>query len=90
MRSTTKDDIIHVNLNQQRVNVMLEKKKSFVNITYFKTLSKQKGFQTLIPGSRGLFQTIQSFFKFKNMVWKLGILEHRGLIHINLFLYVPI
>jgi hypothetical protein len=31
----------------------------------------------LIPGTRGLFQTIQSFLKLENMVWKLGSVKTR-------------
>jgi hypothetical protein len=69
---------------------MLEEKKSFVHRAHFKTLRKHEIFQTLIPGSRGLFQTIQSFLEFKNMVWKLGTLKTMGLPNIYRFLYVPI
>jgi hypothetical protein len=36
----------------------LRRNKVFINLTHFKTLLKQEGFQTLILGSRGLFQTI--------------------------------
>ena len=69
---------------------MLEEKNSFVRRAHFKTLWKQERFQTFITGSRGLFQTIQSFLEFKNMVWNLGTLKTRGLPHIDLFLYTPI
>jgi hypothetical protein len=69
---------------------MLKEKKSFVHRAHFKTLRKQKRFQTLILGSRGLFQTIQSFLEFKTVVWKLGTLKTRGLPNIYLFLYIPI
>jgi hypothetical protein len=69
---------------------MLEEKMSFVHRAHFKTLRKQKRFQMPIPGSRGLFQTIQSFLEFKNMVWKLGTLKTMGLPNIYLFLYIPI
>jgi hypothetical protein len=61
-----------------------------MNRTHFKTHCKQESFQTLISGSRGLFQTIQSFLEFRNMVWKLGTLKTRRLLNINLFLYIPI
>jgi hypothetical protein len=49
-----------------------------------------KSRKDLIPGSKGLFQTIQSFLEFKNMVSKLGTLKTRGLSHIHLFLYILI
>jgi hypothetical protein len=67
-----------------------EEKNSFINRTYFKTLFKQEGFQMLMLGSRGLFQTIQRFVELKNMVGKLRIFKAKGLSIINLFLYVPI
>jgi hypothetical protein len=69
---------------------MIEEKRTFVHRAHFKTLRKEKRFQTLMPGSRGLFQTIQSFLEFKNVVWKLGTLKTRGLHNIYLFLYIPI
>jgi hypothetical protein len=34
---------------------LLVEKKNFINRSHFKTFSKQKGFQTLILGFRGLF-----------------------------------
>jgi hypothetical protein len=43
----------------------------------------------LIPCSRGLFQTIQSFLEFKNVVWKLGTLKTRGYLTYTC-LYIPI
>jgi hypothetical protein len=57
---------------------MLEEKKSFVHRAYFKTLRKQKRFQTLIPGSRGLFQTIQSFLEFKTWFGNLELSKPGG------------
>src|SRR6185436_20764058 len=60
--------------------------QSFIHTSHFKTLSQQKYFQSIIPRSRGLFQTVKCFLKFINTVWKLGIFETRGLLHITLFL----
>jgi hypothetical protein len=45
MRITTKDDIMHVNLNQQRVIALLEEEKSFVNKSHFKSLASKKVFK---------------------------------------------
>jgi hypothetical protein len=50
----------------------------------------KEGFQTPIPGSRGLFQTIQSFLEYEYRVCKLGTFKTRGLPNINFFLYIPI
>src|SRR5579883_1113058 len=69
---------------------MLEEKECFINRTHFKAIFKQKGFQSSIPGSRGLFQTIQGFLKFKHSVRVLGVFKAWGLPNINLFLYKPI
>jgi hypothetical protein len=91
MIRATKNDIIYVYLNQESVSALLEEEKnSFINRTYFKTLFKQEGFQMLMLGSWGLFQTIQRFVELKNMVGKLRIFKAKGLFIINLFLYVPI
>ena len=90
MRRATEDYIIHVYLNQKGVSALLEEEQSLIYGTHPKTLIKQEGFQTLILGSRGLFQTIQGFMEFKNMVGELRIFKARGLPHIHLFLYVPI
>jgi hypothetical protein len=90
MRRATEDYIIHVYLNQKGVSALLEEKQSFINRAHLKTFIGQEGFQTLIPDSRGLCQTIQGFVEFKNMVGKLRIFKARGLPHINLFLYVPV
>jgi hypothetical protein len=69
---------------------LLEEEQSLIYGTHPKTLIKQESFQTLILGSRDLFQTIQGFVEFKNMVGVLRIFKAMGLPHINLFLYVPI
>jgi hypothetical protein len=90
MRRATKDYIIHVYLNQKDVSALIEEEQSLIYETHPKTFIKQESFQTLILGSRGLFQTIQGFVEFKNMVVELRIFNARGLPHINLFLYVPI
>jgi hypothetical protein len=90
MRRDTKDYIIHIYLNQKGVSALLEEEQSLIYGTHPKTLIKQEGFQMLIPGSWGLFQAIQSFIEFKNIVRKLRIFKARGLSHINLFLYIPI
>ena len=90
MRRATKNDIIHVYLNQESFSALLEEEQSFINWTHCKTHLKQEIFQALIPGSRGLLQTIQGFVDFKNMVGELRIFKARGLPNINLFLYVPI
>jgi hypothetical protein len=85
MRGTTKNDIIHVNLNQKCVSALLEEKQSFIYGTHLKALSKQEGFQTLISGSRSLFQSIQGFVEFVNMVGILGIFKARGLSECPMF-----
>jgi hypothetical protein len=58
MRGTTKNDIIHLNLDQKSIISMLEEKQSFVNRSHIKALCKQKCFQMSIRISRGFFQTI--------------------------------
>jgi hypothetical protein len=78
MRRDTEDYIIHVYLNQKDVSVLFEEEQSFINRTHSKTLLKQEIFQVLVPGSRGLFQTIQGFVEFKNMVRELRIFKARG------------
>jgi hypothetical protein len=78
MRRATEDYIIHVYLNQKGVSALLEEEQSFINWTHFKTLLKQESFQALIPGSRGLFQTIQGFVEVKDMVRKLRIFKAGG------------
>jgi hypothetical protein len=90
MRRATEDYIIHVYLNQKSVSALFEEEQSFINLTHFKTLLKQEGFQTLILRSQGLFQTIQGCVEFKDMVRKLRIFKARQLPNINLFLYVPV
>ena len=65
MRRATKNDIIHVYLNQESITALLKEKQSFVNKTHFITHFKQESFQTLILGSRGLFQTIQGLWSLK-------------------------
>jgi hypothetical protein len=57
---------------------MLEEKKSFVHRAHFKTLRKQKRFQTLIPGSMGLFQTIQNVLEFKMWFGNLELSKPGG------------
>jgi hypothetical protein len=69
---------------------MLEEKKSFVHRAHFKTLRKQKRFQTLILGSMGLFQTIQSVLEFKMWFGNLELSKPGGLPNIYIFLYIPI
>jgi hypothetical protein len=78
MRRATKDYIIHIYLNQKDVSALLEEEQSLIYGSHPKTLIKQESFQTLIPGSRGLFQTIQGFVEFKNMVGELRIFKARG------------
>jgi hypothetical protein len=78
MRRATKDYIIHVYLNQKEVSALLEEEQSLIYETHAKTLIEQESFQTLIPGSRGLFQTIQGFVESKNMVGVLRIFKARG------------
>src|SRR6185437_6878463 len=85
VRRATKDNIIHVYLNQKKISARSHEEQSFINTSHFKTLSEQKDFQSIIPSSRCLFQTVKSFLKFINMVWKFGIFETRGLLYINLF-----
>ena len=70
MRRATKDYIIHVYLNQNDVCALLEE-QSLIYGTHPKTLIKQESFQTLIPGSRGLFQPIQGFVEFKTWLGNL-------------------
>src|SRR6185437_13192220 len=79
VRRATKDNIIHVYLNQRKISARSHEEQSFINTSHFKALSQQKGFQSIIPSSRCLFQTVNSFLKFINTVWKLGIFETRGL-----------
>jgi hypothetical protein len=65
---------------------MLEEKKSFVHRAHLKPFESNKYFKCF----SGLFQSIQDFLEFKNMVWKLGTLKTRGLPHIDHFLYISI
>jgi len=90
MRRATKNDIIHINLNYESIIALLEGKSVLLAEPILKPFASKKSFQALIPSSMGLFQTIQSFLKFENMVWKLGIFKARGLPNKNFFLYVPI
>src|SRR6185295_18347688 len=83
-------NIIHVNLNQQEISATPEEKQSLIYRSHDKPLLKQKGSQPRIPGSRGLFQTIQSLLKLEDPVWKLRTLKARGLLHIDLLLYKPV
>jgi hypothetical protein len=78
MRRAIEDYIIDVYLNQKDASALLKEEQSFINRTHLKTLLKQESFQALIPGSRGLFQTIQGFVEFKNMVGELRIFKARG------------
>jgi hypothetical protein len=71
MRRATEDYIIHLYLNQMSVSALLEEEQSFIYGTHSKTLLKQESFQALIPGSRGLFQTIQGFVEFKTWLGNL-------------------
>jgi hypothetical protein len=89
MRRATEDYIIDVYLNQKGVSALLEEKQSFISRAHLKTLIKQEGFQMLVLGSRGLFQPIQGFVEFKNIVRKLGIFKTRGLPHITSFSMYP-
>jgi hypothetical protein len=75
MRRATEDYIIHMYLNQKDASALLEEEQSFINRTHSKTLLKQESFQALIPGSWDLFQTIQGFVEFKNMVGELRFLK---------------
>jgi hypothetical protein len=90
MRRSTKDDIIHVNLNQKGIISMLEDKRSSINRIHFKTLCKQEKTEMLIPGSRGLFQPYKAFWSLKTWFGNLELSKPVGLSHINLFLYIPI
>ncbi len=87
---TTKDDIIHINLNKKLIITMLKNKKRFVNLSHCKTFRKQKVLKPIIPCSRFLFQAIQSFKQFKNMVGKIRIFKTWWLFEINFLLYKTI
>src|SRR4029078_8941784 len=73
VRRATKDNIIHVYLNQKEISARSPEEQSFISTSHFKALSQQKGFQSIIPSSRCLFQTVKSCLEFINMVWKFGI-----------------
>src|SRR6185369_8099128 len=61
VRRATKDDIIHVNLNQQKVRARVHEEQDFINTSHFKTFIKQEIFKPIVPSSRRLFQTLKSF-----------------------------
>jgi hypothetical protein len=49
MRRASKDDIIHVSLNQQSIIASLRKKRVLSIDPILKPLASKKGFQMLIP-----------------------------------------
>jgi hypothetical protein len=63
MRRATKNDIIHVYLNQESVSALLEEKQSFIN-RILKTLSSNKAFKRL-------YQTLKACFRPYKALWSL-------------------
>jgi hypothetical protein len=55
MRGATKYDVINIYLDKKKINATMKSKESFINCPHFKTILKQKGFQSFIPGSGSLF-----------------------------------
>src|SRR6185503_16106728 len=46
VKRATKDNIIHVYLNQKEISARSHEEQSFINTSHFKALSQQKGFQS--------------------------------------------
>lgn len=65
-------------------------KKGEVKPTTREYQEGDKDNETLIPGSRSLFETIESFTKIKMMLRKHGMKISRRLFHINLLKQITI